>query len=82
MSYWSMKRQTELYKKMIGEKYKEVPQELIALESDYAKRKGEIERLKAEKAPEVVVAQKLSELARVEFAYRDAMKRFEAQPLK
>ena len=80
--YWDMKRVTEAYKKAQGLHYKEVSDELISLEAELKKRKAEIEKLKADKAPDVVIAQKLSELARIEFAYREAMKRFEAQPLR
>jgi len=76
MAYWRMRRITEQYKKAAGVPYKPVPDELIQLEEEVKKRRQEIERLRAEKAPDVVISQKLSELATVEYAYRQAIKKW------
>jgi len=77
MSYWRMKKRLEQYKAAAGLPYKPVPIELIELEENIRGRRAEIERLKAEKAPDVVISQKISELATVEYAYRQAIKKWE-----
>jgi len=77
MAYWRMKRRTEQFKAVIGKPYKKVPDELIELEDEIRRRRAEIERLRAEKAPDVVISQKLAELATVEYAYRQAIRKFE-----
>jgi len=74
--YWRMRRITEQYKKAAGVPYKPVPDELIRLEEEVKKRRQEIERLRAEKAPDVVISQRLAELATVEYAYRQAIKKW------
>jgi len=79
MSYWELQRQMELFKKMRGEKYKEVPQGLIDLEKEYNRIKGEVEALKATKAPNDVIAAKLTLLANAEFRYREAMKQYQSK---
>jgi len=80
MSYWRSKKLTELYKKMAGQKYKEVPESLIAAEDLVNKKKSEIELLKAKKAGDVAVSQALAELGRLEYGYREQMKKWEATP--
>jgi len=77
MSYWRMKRRTEQLKAIIGKPYKKVPDALIELEDEIRRRRAEIERLKAEKAPDVIISQRLAELATVEYAYRQEIKKWE-----
>ena len=80
MAYWRMKKQTEMYKKMAGQPYKEVPDTLINAEEMVNKKKREIELLKIRKASDAEVSQALAELSRLEYAYREEMKRWEANP--
>jgi len=82
MSYWRMKKQTELYKKMAGLPSKEVPKELIDAEEAYVQKKGRVERLRAQKAPDVVVSQEAADLAVLESRYRQLMVQFERSAAK
>jgi len=79
MSYWRMKKLAEHYKKMAGQKYKEVPESLIQAEDLVNKKKSEIELMKARRATDVEVSQALAELGRLEYGYREQMKKWEAQ---
>ena len=74
-----MKKQTELYKKMAGQPYKEVPQELINAEDAVNKKKRDIELMKIRKVSDVEVSQALAELGRLEYAYRELMRKWEAK---
>lgn len=82
MSYWRMRRQTELFKKMVGQKFKDVSDELIDAEDAVIKKKGEVGRLKLEKAPDAIISQGLAALANLEYRYRQLMVQFEKTPLK
>ena len=80
MSYWRMRQQAELYKKMTGRPYKKVPAELIQLEEDIARKRGEIAASKAAGVEEKKLSQEQADLAVLENQYRQAMKAFESQP--
>jgi len=79
MSYWRMKRLSEHYKKMAGQPYKEVPESLIQAEDMVNKKKGEIELMRRRGLGDVEVSQALAELGRLEYGYREQMKKWEAQ---
>lgn len=68
-----MRKQVELHKKMVGQPFKEVPDEIIMLEDEVAKKKGEIERLKAALTPQTALSVRIAELAVLEARYRQAM---------
>lgn len=73
MSYWRMRRQTELFKKMAGRPYKEVPPELIELEEQIKKLKGELVALRLRGAPEAEMGLRASELAPLEYRFRQIL---------
>lgn len=75
--YWDMKRVTEEYKRARGLPFKKVPQELIDAEKAVSIKKGEIEKLKAEKAPDTVIGKGLADLANLEYRYRQLMITYE-----
>jgi len=64
--YWEMRKIIEQGKKAKGEKYIEIPDEIVTLELQIKDKKAEIERLKEEKAPEEVIGEAVLALSGVE----------------
>jgi len=77
MSYWSMRKQTELYKKMAHQPYKDVTDKLIILETELAKKRREIEQLKAQKGQEAALSARYQEVSMLELQYRQEIAAFE-----
>ena len=80
MSYWEARRLTELYKKMAGLPYKEVPNELIAAEKAVADMKSRIAARKAAGAEEKEITELMGTLATLEYRYRQLMIQWEKKP--
>lgn len=68
--YWEMRRVTEALKKAQGKPYVEIPDELLMLEKAVKDKRAEIEKLKAEDAPEARIGLRVTELAELEGRYR------------
>lgn len=73
MSYWKQRRVIELHKKMIGREYVEIPDEIIELDENIKKLRGELAALRLRKAPEVELGLRASELAPLEYRYRQLL---------
>ena len=75
--YWDMKRVTEAYKKAVGQKSKEVPEELLILEQRVKDLRLEVKKLQAEGATEEDISLKAIELNEAEANYRRLMQAWE-----
>jgi hypothetical protein len=64
--YWEMRRVIELQKKARGEKYVDIPQELIVLERQRRELLANLNKLKADKATEEAIGEAAVRLANVE----------------
>lgn len=64
--YWDMRRVTENYKKAMGEKAIEIPDELIMLEKEQRLLKGKLEEAKKNIADEVTISDLILKLGAVE----------------
>jgi len=64
--YWEMRRVTEQYKKARGEKWADVPDELISLEAQQKRLKARLEELKKTPEKEQEISDTALELNRVE----------------
>lgn len=73
MSYWRQRRVLEMHKKMVGKPSVEIPDEIIELEESIKKMKGELAALKARRAPEAELARVATELAPLEYRYRQLL---------
>ena len=76
MAYWRMKKQTEEYKKATGQSYKQVPNELIDIERQLNVVRAELEKMIADKEPEVVIGRKRVDLGVLEARYRRLVKEY------
>jgi len=70
VTYWRMRRRVERYKKLAGRKFKEIPEELITLETEINKLRAKIERMKAEGRPEAEISRVAADLAGLEARLR------------
>jgi len=68
--YWDMKKVTEMYKRAVGKKWKEVPDELIVLEQQIKMMREEIQKMREEGAPEDQIISKELTLNELEVRYR------------
>lgn len=73
MSYWRQRKIIELHKKMVGQPYKEIPDEIIQLEDDIKKLKGQLADLRVRGAPEAKLAQVAAQLTPLEYRYRQLL---------
>lgn len=73
MSYWRQRRLMEAHKKMAGREFIEIPDEVIELEEQIKKLKGELAALRARGAPEAELGLRASELAPLEYRYRQLL---------
>lgn len=71
--YWEMKRVTEAHKKALGQKSKNVPEDLIIMEAKYKAVKKEVEDLKVKGVSDTEFSAKIIDLANVEANYRKMM---------
>jgi len=71
--YWEMKKVTEAYKKALGQKSKEVPNDLLIWEQRYKQLKSELSELQAKGASDDEISKKAIQLADVEANYRRLM---------
>ena len=78
-SYWEMKRVTEAYKKAVGAKYKEVPDNLLIWEQRVKQLHAEVEKLKEEEAPEDKISEALIRLNNAEANYRKLIQVWEKE---
>jgi predicted nuclease of restriction endonuclease-like RecB superfamily len=70
MSYWKDRRQIEMYRKSIGQKYVEIPQEIVDLEEQRNRLKAQLEMAKYRKESEATIASIAVQLADVESRMR------------
>ena len=73
MSYWRQRKIVELHKKMAGQLSKVIPEEIIQLEEDINKKKGELAALRARGAPEAKLIQVAAQLTPLEYRYRQLL---------
>ena len=71
--YWDMKRAVEAYKSAVGRGGRSVPQELVILEKQIKDKKSQIARLQAERAPDVIIGEAVSDLGALEYRYRQLL---------
>jgi len=64
--YWEMRKIIEQGKKARGEKYAEIPDEIVTLELQIKDKKAGIEKLKAERAPEEAIGEAVLALSALE----------------
>lgn len=76
MSYWKQRRIVELHKKMVGQPSVEIPEEVILLEEQIKKLKGELAALTTRGAPEAELSLRAKELAPLEYRYRQLLVSF------
>lgn len=73
MSYWRQRRIMELHKKMTGQESVKIPDEVIELEEQIKKLKGELAALTARRAPEAELSRVGALLAPLEYRYRQLL---------
>ena len=73
MSYWRQRRVVELHKKVAGQPSVKIPDEIIELEESIQKLKGELAALRARGAPEAELGRVASELAPLEYRFRQLL---------
>ena len=73
MSYWRQRKIVELHKKMVGQTSKDIPDEIIQLDENIKKIKGELAALRARGAPEAKLAQVAAQLTPLEYRYRQLL---------
>lgn len=71
--YWEMKRVTEKFKKAVGKKPMEIPDEIIQLEKDIKRVKIELANLRAAGAPSPEIESRVSELGALEYRLRQLL---------
>lgn len=79
MSYWKQRRIVELHKKMAKQPYVEIPDEIIELEEGIKKLSGQLAALTARRAPEAELELRASELAPLEYRYRQLLISFKLE---
>ena len=73
MSYWRQRRIIELHKKLTGRPSVKIPDEVIELEEQIRKVKGQLVALKLRGAPEAELSLRASELTPLEYRYRQLL---------
>lgn len=79
MSYWRQRRVIEARNKMLGRPSVEIPDEIVELSKQIKKLKGELAALVARKAVESELELRASELAPLEYRYRQLLISFELE---
>lgn len=79
MSYWRQRRVIEAHKKLVGKPSVEIPDEIVELDEQIKKLRGELAALTARKAVESELELRASELAPLEYRYRQLLISFKLE---
>jgi len=78
MSYWGMKKVIEEQKRVKGKKALTIPEEIIQLEKEIKRAKGELAGLRARGAPSPEIESRVATLGTLEYRLRQLLITLEA----